>query len=182
MKRTAGILKVIFTILWVLEMVAAILIAGVAILMILAGSFSDLAAKTGNAVTITSGASPAELDAAKPLVVGALFLSVVTLVFAIIGTAKTRKVLSECKEERPFSRVSVDSLKTSARMEVIGGVVGVVGAIVLSLMASGLVINGSPVAKSSTTVNLSFLIYAVMKYLLYHVAEYGHSLENKQDL
>lgn len=182
MKKTAGILKFISTIALILEIVGAVLLALIMVFLLVAGSFSDLAAKENSAITIEGGTmTPAELDALKPIILIALATALVSVIFTMIGTIKTRTALGECKEERPFSKRCVDALKASARIEVIGGLFGIVTAIVLSLMASALTVNGTPVGKTSTTASLTFLFYAVQKYLLFHVAQYGHSLETDPD-
>ncbi len=181
MKKTAGILKFCCTLALVLEILMAVMVAFIEVALLMAGSFSELAAKSG-AITIDGGTmTPAEMDALKPFLLIALAFSLVALVLAIVGTVKTRTALGECKEERPFSEKCVNAVRASARLEIIGGIVGIVSSIVLSLMGSSLTVNGTHLGKSSTTLSLSFLFYAVEKYLLYHIAEYGHGLETKQD-
>lgn len=177
MKKTAGFLKFCYTIGLIFEILAAVLVAIVEVILLMAGSFSSLAEKTG-AITVSGGTlTPAEMDALKPIVLIAIACALAGVIMAIIGTLKTRTALSECKVERPFSQTCVDALKASARMDIIGGIFGIVTAIVLALMASSLTINGTSVGKSSTTMSLTWLFYAAMKYLLYHIAKYGHSLE-----
>lgn len=180
MKKTAGFLKALTTLALIFEILGAVIVCGVFLLFAFTGRISDLAAKTGNAITFESSSlSIEEIDAAKPLVMAALGLALVVLIFTILGTVKTRTALSECKKETPFSETCIKAIRSSARLQIIGGLIGVIGGIVLSFMASGLTVNGSPVGRSSVSLNLTFLIYAVQKYLLYHVAEYGRSLEEK---
>jgi hypothetical protein len=178
MRKTAGFLKACCTIVLVLLVIAAMVVTGVLVMVAMAGSFSELASKTGNVITISGGSmTPAEMDALKPVMLGVMAAALVALVLAILGTLKTRDALTECKEERPFSRKCADSLKSAARFEVLGGVAGIICTVVLSFMAANLTVNGSPISSGSTTFSLSFVFNAVMKYLAYHVVNYGHSLE-----
>jgi len=180
MRKTAGFLKACTTLVLVFEVLGAVILAGLEIFLAVAGSFSDLAAKTGEAITIQGGEmTPAEMDALKPILMAALGIALVSLVFTIIGTAKTRKALAECKEERPFSEECVTSIRSAARSELIGGIVGILGSIVLAIMARNLTVNGRSVANTSFSFNLSFLIEAAQTYLFYHVARYGQTLENR---
>ena len=180
MKKTAGILKFICSFTLVIEIMAAVFTGFGTVALLMVGSFSELAAKADNAVKVeASGLTPAEMDALKPVIIGALVLAFVAVIFALLGTLQTRKVLTECQNETPFSSTSVNSLKASARLDIIGGIVGIVGAAVLTFMASKVKVNGTSVGSSSGSLNLSFLIYALIKYHLCHVAEYGHRLENR---
>lgn len=179
MRKTAGILKGCCTFAIVIACLALVLLVIAEAALLMAGSFSSLAEKAGNALVINGGTlTPEELDAFKPILLIVLGLGIVTIVLAILGAIKTRTALNECKEERPFSQKSVDAIKNSARLQILGGIIGIVGTILIAVMASGLTINGRPVASSSGSFNLSFLFYAIEKYLLFHIAEYGHSLEN----
>ncbi len=178
MKKTAGILKFCCTLALVLEVLIAVIVAVGVVALLMAGSFSNLAAKTDSPITISSETmTPAEMDALKPIVMIALALALLSLLLTIVGTMKTRTVLSECKQERPFSEKCVKALKTSARMEIVGGLVSIAGSVIMMLAASSLTVNGTPVGRSSSTVSLTFLFYALLKYLFYHIAEYGHTLE-----
>lgn len=178
MRKTAGFLKTCCTIVLALLVIATLVVAGVLVVVAMAGSFSELAAKMGNVITISGGSmTPAEMDALKPVILGVMAAAIIALILAILGTLKTRDALTECKEERPFSQKCADSLKAAARFEVIGGVAGIVCSVVLSFMASKLTVNGSPLSSGSTSFSLSFIFNAVMKYLAYHVVDYGHSLE-----
>lgn len=180
MRKTAGFLKFGCTLIVVLEVFVAIVFAILLGALLFVGSFSELAAKTGNAITVDGGTmTPAEMDALKPVILVAIAIGLAAIIFALLGTLKTRTVLGECKAERPFSQKSVDSLKASARLEIIGGLIGIIGSFVMYAMASNLKVNGVTVGRSMASTNLTFLIYAVEKYLLYHVAEYGHSLEKR---
>ena len=180
MRKTAGFLRFGCTLIVIFEIIAVAFLAITEVALLVMGNFSDLAAKTGNAITINGGTmTPAEMDALKPAVLVAMGIALAAVIFALLGTLKTRTVLSECREERPFSQKSVNSLKASARLEILGGLIGIIGSIVLYVMASKLTVNGVTVGRSMMTTNLTFLIYAVEKYLLYHVAEYGHSLEKR---
>ncbi|MBQ9424856.1 MAG: hypothetical protein IJU42_02825 [Erysipelotrichaceae bacterium] len=177
MKKTAGFLKFFTTVALVFEIASAVLLGVVVVALLMAGSFSALAEK-GGIITVSGGTmTPEEMDALKPIVLAALGLSLAALIMTIIGTQKTRTALGECKEERPFSEKCVKALKTSARMDIIGGIFGIVTAIALSLMASSVTVNGASVGKTSSNMSLTWLFYAVLKYLLYHIASYGHSLE-----
>ncbi len=178
MRKTAGILKFCCTLALVLEVLAAIFVAVGLIALAMAGSFSSLAAKTDSPITITGGTlTPEEMDALKPFVMIALASAVLGLLFTIIGTMKTRTALGECKQERPFSEKCVKAIKASARMEIIGGLAGIASSVILMLLASSLTVNGISAGKSSGSMSLTFLFYAVLKYLLYHIANYGHTLE-----
>ena len=182
MKKTAGFLKFCTTVVVVLEVLVTVVLAIVEGALLMAGSFSSLAAKSGSAITIKGGTmTPAELDALKPVVLIAIGIALVSAILALLGTLKTRTALGECKLERPFSAKCADNIKASARFEIIGGIVGIIGAIVLAFMSSSLTVNGVSVGGTMCTVNLAFLFYAVEKYLLYHIAEYGHSLETDQE-
>ncbi len=182
MRKTAGFLKVICIIAIVFEVIAIVCVAVALAAVAFVGDFSAIAEKTGGAITISSTGTtltPAEMDALKPVILVALGIALLTLIFAFLGTKKEKNVLAECQAERPFSAKSVSDLKGAARLELIGGFVGVAGAVVMMFMGKNLQVNGTSVGNSSLSLNLSFLIYAVQKYLLYHVAEYGHSLENR---
>lgn len=178
MKRTAGFLKLCCTIGLVFEVIIAVMIAFADGIILAAGKLSELAAKAPEAISIQGGSlTPQEMDALKPFILIALTAVLLSLILTIVGTLKTRAALGECKEERPFSQKCVNSLKISARMELFAGLVAIIGSGVLAFMASNLKVNGVAMGSSSVTVSLSFLIYAALKYLLYHVAEYGNSLE-----
>ncbi len=180
MRKTAGFLKFVCTVSLVFEVLVGIILAICFIALLLAGSFSELAAKAGDAITISGGTmTPAEMDALKPVIMIALGSSLVAVVLAILGTVKTKSALSEVKDERPFSDKCVESIKSAARIEVIGGIFGIVGALVFSVMASKLTVNGTPVGTTSASLNLTFIIQAVQKYMYFHVAKYGQSLENR---
>ncbi|MBQ9036954.1 MAG: hypothetical protein IJ115_05850 [Erysipelotrichaceae bacterium] len=180
MRKTAGFLRVLCSIALVFEVLACVILVGVEVFLAFIGNFSDIAAKTGNAITISGGTmTPAEMDAIKPIIMIVIALSLVTVVFAIIGTVKTRVALSECKEERPFSDKCVAALLSAARLQIIGGLIGIVGTVVLQTMASKLTVNGTPIGSSATSFNLTFLVNAVEIYLLYHIAKYGNSLEKR---
>ncbi len=180
MRKTAGFLKVCETIMLVLEILVAVILAVTEVLLLVMGSFSAIAAKAGSAITISGGnLTPAELDSIKPFIMIAICFALVSVVLAIIGTIKTRKALDECREERPFSDESVSNILSAARIEIIGGIFGIISSLVLTFMAAGITINGTSVANSSTSLNLTFIFHAVEKYLLYHIADYGRSLENR---
>ncbi|MBQ6477811.1 MAG: hypothetical protein IJI44_00430 [Erysipelotrichaceae bacterium] len=182
MKKTAGILKFLSTLAMVLEVIGLLAVAAVVVTLLVAGNFSDLAAQSNSPITVNGGTmTPAEMDALKPIILIAMAFALASLVFTFIGTLKTRTALGECKEERPFSEKCVNAVKLSARMEIIGGLVGIVSSIVLALMASSLTVNGTSVGSTSTRLSLTFLFYALEKYLLYHIAKYGHSLETNPD-
>lgn len=178
MKKTAGFLKFCCTFAMVFMVIAAMALTAGLVIIALAGSFSELAEQAGQAITISGGdMTPAEMDALKPIILGVLAASLIGVILSILGALKTRTALTECKEERPFSQVCVDSFKSAARYEVIAGIVGIASSLVLSFMASSLTVAGTKIGGSGATFSLSFVVYAVMKYLAYHVANYGHSLE-----
>jgi hypothetical protein len=179
MKKIAGILKICCTFVLIVEIIALAMVAFTAGALALAGSFSGLAAKEGSPFTISvENMTPAEMDEMKPVVLIALALVIVSLVLVVIGTLKTRTALNECRKERPFSEKCMNAVKISARMEVISGLFGIVSSLFLGMAASSLKINGSSIGgTSSSTASLTFVIYALQKYLLYHIARYGHSLE-----
>ena len=181
MKKTAGILKFCYTVGLVLEVLVTVIIAITEVALLLSGNLSDHMSGEGG-ITVSGGTlTPAELDSFKPVVLIALGFAIVSLVFTILSILKAKKALAECKEERPFSEKSVKAIKASANLEIIGGVISIISSIILAVMGSSLTVNGTPIGKSSTTLSLSFLFYALMKYMLYHVAEYGHSLETNPD-
>ena len=178
MRKTAGFLKVCYTIVLVFEVLAAILCAGLEVFLLAVGNLSDLAAKAGSAITISGGTmTPAEMDALKPVMVAAIGIAVVGIILAILGTIKTRKALGEIKEERPFSEEATKSIKAAANLGIAGGVVGIIGAVVFAVMAKNLTVNGSSVSSTTLSMNLTFIIDAVEKYMFYHIAKYGQGLE-----
>ena len=180
MKRTAGFLKILATIAVVLEVIALVVLLMVVAALVISGSLSGLSQSAALSVSYHgTNLTPEQIKELLPIILFALFLGLVCVVFALLGTINMRKALDECRNETPFSDRSVNSLKTSARMEIIGGLLGIVGGIVISLMASSLKINGNSAGNTMTSVNLSFLVYACGKYLLYHIAEYGRELENR---
>lgn len=180
MRKTAGFLKVIYTIGLVLEIIAAVVCAGLEIFFLVIGNLSDLAEKAGGVITITGGnLTPAELDAFKPVMMAAIGIAILGLILAILGTVKTRKTLGEIKEERPFSDTAAKSIKAAANLGIAGGVIGVIGAIVLAVMAKDLTVNGTSVSSSTISLNLTFIIDAVQKYMFYYVAKYGQTLERR---
>ena len=182
MKTTAGILKFCYTLGLIFEILVALLLAVVEGFLLMSGSFSELAAKDGSPITVNGGTmTPEEMDALKPIILVTIGIALVAVILALIGTLKTRTALGECKKERPFSEKCVNALRTSARMDIIGGIVGIVAALVLAMMASALTVNGTPVGKTSGHASLTFLFYALLKYLLYHIARYGHSLETNPE-
>ncbi|MBR2801894.1 MAG: hypothetical protein IKE21_04765 [Erysipelotrichaceae bacterium] len=179
MRKTAGFLKFCATFALVFEVVGLAILVLIEAALALTGKFSELAEKSG-AITISGGTmTPEEMDALKPVVLAVIAFGIIALLLAMLGTLKTRQALEEVKSERPFSDKSIDSVKAAARFEVIGGIVGILGGIVLSAMASQLRVNGTPVGQSSVTLHLSFIILAAEKYMFYHVAKYGQSLEMK---
>ena len=181
MKKTAGILKFCYTIVLALEILVTVIVAITEVALLFAGNLSDHMSGEGG-ITVSGGTmTPAEVDALKPIVLIALAIAIVSLIFTILSTLNAKKALAECKEERPFSEKCVKALKASANLEIIGGVISIVSSIILAVMGSSLTVNGTSIGKSSTTLSLSFLFYALMKYMLYHVAEYGHSLETNEE-
>ena len=180
MRKTAGLLKFCCTFALVFEIIGAIMLVIAEAFLLFAGKFSDLAAKAGDAITVEgNGLTPEQMDALKPIILIVIALGLLSLAFAIFGTLKTRTALQECREERPFSKTCVDAIKASARLEIIGGIIGIVGSIVVSFMSAPVKILGTNLSSSMSSWNLSFLFYACEKYLLYHIAEYGHSLEKR---
>lgn len=178
MRKTAGFLRGCCTFAIVLAGFGTVMMAIGFVAIAFAGSFSELAAKADSAITISGGTmTPAEMDALKPVILGALGASLASMVLTIFGAVKTRDALTECREERPFSQKCADSLKTSARIEIIAGLVGIAVAAVLSFMAANLTVNGAKLGGSGGTFSLSFIFYAVLKYLFYHIVSYGHTLE-----
>lgn len=178
MRKTAGFLKVCCTIVMVFMVIAAMALTAGLVVIALSASFSELAAQSGNAITISGGEmTPAEMDALKPVILGVLAAGLIGVILSILGALKTRAALTECKEERPFSQKCIDSFKSAARYEVIAGLVGIASSLVMSFMASNLTVAGTKLGGSTTTFSLTFVLYAVMKYLAYHVASYGHTLE-----
>ena len=179
MKKTAGFLKFLCTLGLIFEVIAIAFLALALGALIVVGSFSELAAKAQEAISISGNLTPAEMDALKPFIIVALATALISVVFAFLGTKKEKAYYTECTKEHPFSEKSVDSLMACARLELIGGIVGVIGSVVLFVMGQNLKINGASVGNTSLSLNLTFLIYAVQKYFHYHVADYGHSLENR---
>ena len=180
MRGTAGFLKLGATIALVFEVLGIALMAIAEVFLLMAGSFSELAKKSGNAITISGGTmSPAEMDKLKPVVLIGIAIGIVALIFALIGTLKTRTALSECQKERPFSEKCVKALLSSARIQIIGGIVGIAGTLVFTFLAKDLTVNGKTIGSQTTTLNLTFLVQAIQTYLFYHVAKYGQSLENR---
>ena len=180
MKRTAGFLKFLCTFTLVFEAIAAVSMLIAACALLFMGNFSELTNVPGNMITVDStNLTPEQLDAMKPVMLVTVVFFLASILLALYGTLKTRTALDECKNERPFSQLCVDSLKTSARMEIISGIVGILASIVISVVSAPIRVNGASVGSSMGTLNLTWLLYAVEKYLLYHVAEYGRSLENR---
>lgn len=180
MKKHASILKVIYTIAMVIVIIGIVACVLGLVAVLVAGDFSDVAARTHGFITLEGGdPSPAELNALKPVILVALVYGVVILVLTLLGIKKIINVLAECKMETPFTEVSCRNLKGAARLELITGIVGIVGSVILGFMGSSLTFNGTPVSDSTFTLNLTFLIYACALYLLYHVAEHGRKLEEK---
>ena len=178
MAKTAGFLKFIETVGLVFEVIAAIFLAFLEVFFAVIGNFSDIAAKTGNAITISGGTmTPAEMDAFKPAVMVVIAIGLVSVIFGIIGTLKTRKTLKEIQEMRPFSPEAVKSIKTAAQVEIIGGIAGIIGSLILTFMVSNLTVNGTSLGNTSVTMNLTFIIDAVQKYMFYHIMNYGNQLE-----
>ncbi|MCR4632916.1 MAG: hypothetical protein K5648_02190 [Erysipelotrichaceae bacterium] len=181
MKKTAGFLKFACSLTMFFEVIAGIFVAFVFGVILLIKDFSQFSDKTGGAITFSGETlTPEQLNALKPNLLVAFGFSLAAIILAFLGTSKFRKALSECKKETPFSKTSVEAIKASARYEVIGGIVGIIGGIVTYIMGSGIQINGNSIVSSMNTIHLSFLIYACQKYLLYHIAQYGHSLEKQQ--
>ena len=181
MKKSAGFLKFLETIALVFEIIAIIILVLVIVFLLISGGVSGLAEKVKGAVTISGvDITAKDLETVTPIVLGALVSGVVSLLFAILGTFKTHKVLDECKNERPFSDVSVNNLKAAARLELIGGIVGVICTVALNIAAGGIRLNGASISNSAASIELGFIITAAVKYLLYHVAEYGNLLEGRE--
>ena len=179
MRRSAGFLKFLASVALFFEVVCTVILIAVEAILVMAGKFSELAEKSG-AITVSGGTmTPEEMDALKPVVLAVIAFGIIALLLAALGTLKTRQALEEIKSERPFSDKAIDSIRAAARLEVIGGIVGILGSIVLSTMASQLKINGASAGQSSMTFHLSFVILAAEKYMFYHVAKYGQSLEMK---
>ena len=180
MKKTAGFLKFACSLTMFFEVIVGIFVAFVFGVILLIKDFSQFSDKTGGAITVSGEAlTPEQLAALKPNLLVAFGFALAAIVFAFLGTSKFRKALTECKKETPFSDASVQAIKASARYEVIGGIVGIIGALVSSVMGSGIQINGNSLVSSMNTIHLSFLVYACEKYLLYHIARYGNSLEKR---
>ncbi len=181
MKKTAGILKFLSSIVLFVEALGGILVAFAAAAILFIKDYSKFTDKTGSIIQVQGQTlTPEQIATLKPVILVALAFALATIVFAFLGTSKFRKALKECRNETPFSSTSVKAIKASARYEVIGGIVGIIGSIVLSLLGSGIQLNGTSLVSSMNTFHLSFLIYALEKYLLFHIAEYGHSLEKAQ--
>ena len=180
MKKTAGILKFLCSIALFFEGVAGVIVAFAVGALLFMGDFSHISLTTNQAIEIQGDSlTPEQMNALKPVILVAALIAMASIVFAFLGTSKFRKALGECKKETPFTTTSINAIKASARYEIIGGLVGIIGSIVLYVMGQGIKVNGTSVASSMNTIHLTFLIYAAEKYLLYHIAQYGHSLENK---
>lgn len=180
MRRTAGFLKFASTVVIIFEVLAALAFGGAGIALLFMGSFSNIANSTGISITISgTSMSLAEMDAKKTIILVAFGIAFLALVLTIIGTVKTRKAYSECKEERPFSDECVNSLLSAARLEIIGGLVGIIGSLIISFATGNLAVNGANIGSTISSLNLTFIFYAVQKYLFYHVANYGRKLENR---
>ena len=180
MKKTAGFLRLLETISLVFQIIGTALLALVAVFLAFAGKLSEIAAKYDNIITISGSAvSPAELDALKPFLLAAIGIGIISLLFTILGTIKLRKVYAECKDEQPFSDECVDNLHGAARLQLIGGAFGIVSSIIMLLWGGSLTVNGSSISSSGITIELNFIVKAVTLYLLYHIAAYGRTLENR---
>ena len=180
MKRTAGILKVLATITVFFEVICLVMMGMAEGALAISPKFSELAANGSGAVTVEAeNLTPEQMDQLKPIILIILGIAIATVVLTLLGTIKTRTALDECKHERPFSDKSVEALRSSARLEIIGGIVGSLAGIVMSLVSSTLKVNGATVGTSMSSLNLTFLVYACFKYLLYHIADYGRQLERR---
>ena len=179
MKKCASILNVINIIAEVLVIIGFVgLVLGLIGVTVI--DLSKLADGMNSFISIEGvDVNTADLAAFKPVLMLIMAFGIVACVFAFLGIRKLGKVLKECKAERPFSEVSCQNLKGCARLELIGGIVGCVGAIITSIMAGGMTLNGQPIGSTTISLNLGFLIVACTFYLLYHVAEYGRKLESR---
>lgn len=181
MKKTAGILKVFWTIGIVLEILMIIVLGAVGAMVLSVGSFSQIAESSGGAITLSTGGeiSAAELDALKPLILVAILVALVGMIFGLLGSLTTRKAISEVKEERPFSQTSIDAIKRGGKLEIVGGIVGFISSLMLYFWAASLTIGGVSIGSTSFSYNFTFVLRAVELYMLYYVAVYGKSLEDK---
>ena len=183
MKKTAGFLKFFATlaiILLVLALVACVLGEGV---LLTSGDLSSLQGSVEGFITINSTEeipfTVAQLNELKPALLFAVAFAAIILLLSLLSMIKIRKVLGECKEETPFSEVSCRNLKGAARLEIIAGIIGIIATIVSTfLLRLDVTINGKTLTDTTINLNLSFIFTAVFLYLLYHVAQYGKSLEN----
>ena len=177
MRKTAGFLKFFVTFAIVVGILGVLLLLVAEGYLLAAGNLSAMS----GAITISgTGITPETIDAMKPFLLIAIGLTLVALIFSIMGGFKTRKALAECQEERPFSQLCIDNIKASARLDIISGIIGIVSTVILTVAASSITLNGTSVKDTTATVHLGFILNAVQKYLLYHIACYGQSLENKQ--
>lgn len=177
MRKTAGFLHVLTTIGVILFIVALAVIALAEGFMFAAGDLSGLA-QAGITVDAGGAALTAQdLASMKPLLMSIIAFAFVLVLIGLLTLLKVRKVLAECKESRPFSEVCCKSLKGAARLEILGGIIGILGTIAIFILGVNFSLNGTPIGDTTITLNLSFIVTAVLLYLLYHVAEYGKSLE-----
>ena len=180
MKKTAGFLHVVMTIGVVLIVLMLVLVAIAEGLLFTTNDLTGLS-QVGITFNNNGAAMTAqELSAFKPVLQFFVAFVFVLLLLNLLGALKIRKVLGECKTKTPFSDVSCKSLKGAARLEVILGIVGILGTIALYIIGFNVSLNGAQVTDTTLTLNLSFIFSAVAFYLLYHVAEYGRKLENKE--
>ena len=181
MRKTAGFLKIITVIGIVFHILALILLVLCEVFFLFSGAFSDLIGKVGSGSPITiDGAeiTPELIAAAKPVLLVSFGLLILIVLLSLIAVLRVKKVLEEVHQERPFSHDAVTGLRFIARMRLVCGFVGVAASVIMFIMMKEFTINGINPGTSTISVDLGFIVAAVMDYMLYHIAEYGSSLDN----
>ena len=179
MKNMAGYLRFIFILGAALEIIGILLCAGFEIALLIIGKFSDIVEASGEAIAVSGGEmTAAELDALKPVVMVFLLFEMVGLIINLLGTLKICGALKEVKVGSPYSEKCVEYLHSGAKYTVIGGIVGIIGSIILSIMAADLTFGGQSLSSTGISMNLSFVFQALLLYLMYYVAANG---EEKTD-
>jgi hypothetical protein len=180
MRRTAGFLKALHTILVVLEVIALFGITAAFVVLLAAGNLEELAKKVGETISVEGiTLTPAQMEALRLPLLIAFGVGVLTTVLALISTLKLRKVLGECKEERPFSDESVNGLKSAARLEMLGGLISIAASVAIGFGLKKAELGVVNASSTTASINLGFLFSAAVLYLLHHVAAYGNRLENR---
>ncbi len=172
MKKYAGILNVLLVITFWIVLVAAVLLAGFAIYCMTKGGLSYLLDNLGTVVTIKGIEDLKNVDVKAlklPLIIVCVYAAVM-LTLSLLEISNLRKSVKEVKAERPFSIESSNGLKTAGTLTMINGIIGVVVQLVVAFLLTRAV--GKNMS-TNITLNLSFIISAVIFFLLKEVADYG---------